>query len=108
MQRLVSPPRGRSGCRGWGRDSRGYGENLVKSADRYAASDQGRWRAEAAREQAVENGEMVVVNADGRLVRSDEVELGVTGRATGPAGKGGIDPPVDDTGHSSRRIQLRT
>lgn len=51
--------------------------------------------------QAVENGEMVVVNAEGRLVRSDEVDLGETGRATDPAGKGGVDPPADDTGHSS-------
>lgn len=51
--------------------------------------------------RAVENGEMVVVNAEGRLVRSDEVALGETGRATDPPGKGGVDPPVDDTGHSA-------
>jgi len=54
--------------------------------------------------RAVENGEMVVVNAEGRFVRSNEVGLGETGRATDTAGQGGVDPPVDDTGHRSRKV----
>ncbi|MFC6015189.1 DUF6973 domain-containing protein [Plantactinospora solaniradicis] len=51
-------------------------------------------------EAAVHNGEMVVVGQDGQLVRSNEVEMGQTGRATDPPGKGGMDPETTD-GHWS-------
>jgi hypothetical protein len=51
--------------------------------------------------EAVERGEMVVVNTEGRLVPSDEVDIGETGRATDPPGEGGPDPQAHDRGHSS-------
>lgn len=51
--------------------------------------------------QAVEKGDMVVVNTDGRLVRSNEVDIGQTGLATDPQGTGGPEPQVDDKGHTA-------
>ncbi|RSM75890.1 hypothetical protein DMH04_37690 [Kibdelosporangium aridum] len=47
-------------------------------------------------EQAVRNGEMVVVGPDGQLVRSNEVPMGQTGRADGPPAEGGQDPKPQD------------
>ncbi|SMD23433.1 DUF6973 domain-containing protein [Kibdelosporangium aridum] len=47
-------------------------------------------------EQAVRNGEMVVVGPDGQLVRSNEVPMGQTGRAEGPPAEGGQDPKPQD------------
>lgn len=43
-------------------------------------------------EEAVRNGEMVVVNKDGQLVRSNEVPIGDTGHAVDPPATGGTDP----------------
>jgi hypothetical protein len=54
--------------------------------------------AELARlvEQAVRDGEMVVVAPDGQLVRSNETTIGDTGSASGPPSEGGADPPAPD------------
>jgi hypothetical protein len=52
-------------------------------------------------QEAVERGDLVVVNSEGRLVPSNEVDLGATGRATDPPGQGGPDPEAHDEGHSS-------
>jgi hypothetical protein len=52
-------------------------------------------------EQAVRDGEMVVVSQDGRLVPSDQIEIGDTGRATDPPADGGHDPTPQDEGNSS-------
>ena len=48
-------------------------------------------------EQAVRNGEMVVIDGDGELAWSDQVEIGATGRADDPQGAGGAAPPDGDT-----------
>ncbi|GAB3487869.1 DUF6973 domain-containing protein [Amycolatopsis cihanbeyliensis] len=52
-------------------------------------------------EKAVREGDMVVVGQEGRLVPSDRVEVGATGRATDPPAPGGRDPEPRDEGHSS-------
>lgn len=47
-------------------------------------------------EEAVRNGEMVVVGQDGRLVPSNEVPIGETGRAQDDPAPGGNDPAAGD------------
>ena len=43
--------------------------------------------------EAVENGEMLVIDANGELAYSDEVEVGQTGTADDPPSQGGKTPP---------------
>ncbi|MFY1637416.1 DUF6973 domain-containing protein [Solwaraspora sp. WMMB335] len=47
-------------------------------------------------EQAVQDGDLVVVGPDGQLVRSNEIAIGDNGMATGPPSEGGADPPAPD------------
>jgi hypothetical protein len=51
-------------------------------------------------DQAVRNGEMVVVGPDGALMRSNDVPMGETILATDPRGQGGHDPG-DPTGEGN-------
>lgn len=48
-------------------------------------------------QQAVESGEMIVIDANGELAWSDQVAVGATGRADDPQTAGGAAPPDGDT-----------